>query len=237
MSDVLGLEISAKEDGKNENVEMKAIEIPNAIIFPNSITGFMSPINKDKNATAVVMAAKKHGVIISFIAFTKTSLKSGLSFFNSLIFTKTCTVKDIVRINKRAIKFDETTLIFQFIKPRKPEVTNTVKKAFNIGKTTNQIFPKNIYSIIAKIKATQLPNRTRSLLINSIISVAIIEGPPRYIVAVFLYLSKTSLIFFTRFALKVVLSSLISPILSLIKSNSNCFSFVSVLVFNLDDVK
>ena len=40
---------------------MNAIEIPNAIILPNSITGFKSPSNKDKNATAVVVAAKKHG--------------------------------------------------------------------------------------------------------------------------------------------------------------------------------
>ena len=37
------------------------MDIPNAIIFPNSITGFNSPNNKDKNATAVVKAANKQG--------------------------------------------------------------------------------------------------------------------------------------------------------------------------------
>ena len=46
---------------KKEKVKINAIEIPNAIIFPNSITGFRSPSSNDKNATAVVMAAKKHG--------------------------------------------------------------------------------------------------------------------------------------------------------------------------------
>ena len=35
--------------------------MPNAIIFPNSITGFKSPKSKDKKATAVVTAAKKQG--------------------------------------------------------------------------------------------------------------------------------------------------------------------------------
>ena len=47
--------------GKNEKVKIKAIEIPKAIIFPNSITGFKSPRRRDKKATAVVVAAKKHG--------------------------------------------------------------------------------------------------------------------------------------------------------------------------------
>ena len=40
------------------------MNIPNAIIFPNSITGFNSPNVKDKNATAVVSAAKKQGANI-----------------------------------------------------------------------------------------------------------------------------------------------------------------------------
>ena len=50
--------------GKKVKVRKKAIEIPNAIILPNSITGFSSPNVKDKNATAVVNAAKKHGANI-----------------------------------------------------------------------------------------------------------------------------------------------------------------------------
>ena len=51
--------------GKNVKVSINAIAIPNAIILPNSITGFNSPKVKDKNATAVVNAAKKHGINIS----------------------------------------------------------------------------------------------------------------------------------------------------------------------------
>ena len=38
--------------------------MPKAIIFPNSITGFNSPKVSDRNATAVVNAAKKHGANI-----------------------------------------------------------------------------------------------------------------------------------------------------------------------------
>ena len=53
--------IKLNELGKNEKVKIKEIDIPNAIIFPNSITGFNSPNNNDKNATAVVKAAKKQG--------------------------------------------------------------------------------------------------------------------------------------------------------------------------------
>ena len=52
------------KQGKNVNVKINAIEIPNAIILPNSITGFISPKVSDKNATAVVKAAKKHGANI-----------------------------------------------------------------------------------------------------------------------------------------------------------------------------
>ena len=33
--------------GKKEKVKINAIEIPNAIIFPNSITGFKSPSSSD----------------------------------------------------------------------------------------------------------------------------------------------------------------------------------------------
>ena len=51
--------------GKNVKVSINAIAMPNAIILPNSITGFNSPKVKDKNATAVVNAAKKHGINIS----------------------------------------------------------------------------------------------------------------------------------------------------------------------------
>ena len=50
-----------KRLGKKVNVDMKAIVIPNAIIFPNSITGFRSPNKRDRNAIAVVRAAKKQG--------------------------------------------------------------------------------------------------------------------------------------------------------------------------------
>ena len=40
--------IKLNELGKNVKVKIKAIDIPNAIIFPNSITGFNSPKSNDK---------------------------------------------------------------------------------------------------------------------------------------------------------------------------------------------
>ena len=50
--------------GRNVKVKIKAKNIPTDIIFPNSITGLISPIIKDKNAIPVVKAAKKHGATI-----------------------------------------------------------------------------------------------------------------------------------------------------------------------------
>ena len=53
-------------------------------------------------------------------------------------------MSEIVNISNKAIKFDETTLIFQSMYPKKPAVTKVVKKALEIGKITNHKFPKNI---------------------------------------------------------------------------------------------
>ena len=77
------------ELGKNEKVKIKAIDIPNAIIFPNSITGFRSPRSNDKKATAVVNAAKKQGKNICSTASINDFLLSSGSVDNSFIFTKT----------------------------------------------------------------------------------------------------------------------------------------------------
>jgi hypothetical protein len=67
------LPITDKRLGKKVNVDIKAIDIPNAIIFPNSITGFRSPNNNDRNAIAVVRAAKKQGRNIWLIDSLKAS--------------------------------------------------------------------------------------------------------------------------------------------------------------------
>ena len=45
--------------GRNVKVKINAKNIPTDIIFPNSITGLISPMIKDKNAIPVVKAAKK----------------------------------------------------------------------------------------------------------------------------------------------------------------------------------
>ena len=125
------------------------------------MTGFNSPKVSDRNATAVVRAAKKHGANIwsypSIIAFLKF-----FSFLISFIFTKRCTVNEIVKIKSKAIKFEDTTLIFQSIKPRNPAVIKVAKKAFSNGNNTYHMEPKNKYNISANITATAVPKITKS---------------------------------------------------------------------------
>ena len=77
------------------------------------------------------------------------------------------------------MKLDETTLIFQSIYPKNPAVMNVAKNALMSGSMTNHIDPKKRYSINANIKATAEPKIIRSDSMYSIISVAIIDGPPR----------------------------------------------------------
>ena len=77
------------------------------------------------------------------------------------------------------MKFEDTTLIFQSIYPKNPAVINVAKNALINGRITCHIDPKNKYSIRANIKATAVPNIIKSDSIYSIMSVAIIEGPPR----------------------------------------------------------
>ena len=50
--------------GKKVKVKINAKIIPTDIIFPNSITGLMSPIINEKKAIAVVNAANKQGLTI-----------------------------------------------------------------------------------------------------------------------------------------------------------------------------
>ena len=50
--------------GKKVNVKINAKIIPTVIIFPNSITGFMSPRINERKAIAVVNVANKHGISI-----------------------------------------------------------------------------------------------------------------------------------------------------------------------------
>ena len=50
--------------GTKVNVNIKTTTIPTAIIFPNSITGFISPEISERNAMPVVRTAKKQGINI-----------------------------------------------------------------------------------------------------------------------------------------------------------------------------
>ena len=150
----------AKAASRKLKVNNKANDIPTAIIFPNSITGFRSAKVKDKMAIDVVNAANKHGINIPINVFCSANF-----LFDSLLsenLTIICTVREIVSISNKAIKLDDTTLIFQSIKPNTPAVKVDVIKALVRGKNTNQMFPKNKYSIRAKIIATPIPNVTRS---------------------------------------------------------------------------
>ena len=52
--------------GKKVKVKINAKIIPTDIIFPNSITGLMSPNINERKAIAVVKAANKQGITIWF---------------------------------------------------------------------------------------------------------------------------------------------------------------------------
>ena len=85
----------------------------------------------------------------------------------------------IVRISIIAIKFDEITVTFQPIKPRRPIIIITEKKQLLIG-TIIQISFLNTNQRVKIIKPkTPRPNTTISFLIKVIMSSAIIGIPPK----------------------------------------------------------
>ena len=87
----------------------------------------------------------------------------------------------IVRINIRAIKFEDITVTFQPKRPSRPVIIKTEKKQLLIG-TIIQISFLNINHRVAIInKRTPRPKTIISLLINDIISSVIIGIPPKYI--------------------------------------------------------
>ena len=64
---VVGQQLSVKSAAAiwaRTEILLKANVIPTDIIFPNSMTGFKSPVINDKKATQVVRAAKKQGINI-----------------------------------------------------------------------------------------------------------------------------------------------------------------------------
>ena len=85
----------------------------------------------------------------------------------------------IVRINIKAMKFDEITVTFHPNNPNNPIIIITEKKQLLIG-TIIQINLRNTNQRVAIINSrTPIPKTMISLLMNVIISSAIIGIPPR----------------------------------------------------------
>ena len=85
----------------------------------------------------------------------------------------------IVRINIKAMKFDEITVTFHPNNPNNPIIIITEKKQLLIG-TIIQINLRNTNQRVAMINSrTPIPKTMISLLMNVIISSAIIGIPPR----------------------------------------------------------
>ena len=130
--------------GKKVKVKINAKIIPTDIIFPNSITGLISPIINERKAIAVVNAANKQGITIWFkVLYIASSTDSELRETSENL-TKTCTVNEMVSISNSAMKLEEMTLIFQSINPSTLAVKAVVTNALPNGKRTSHIFWKNI---------------------------------------------------------------------------------------------
>ena len=87
----------------------------------------------------------------------------------------------IVRINIRAMKLDDITVTFQFKSPSKPVIIVTEKKQLLIGIIIQINFLKRNQSVAIINNKTPTPKNIMSLLINDIISSAIIGIPPKCI--------------------------------------------------------
>ena len=80
-----------------------------------------------------------------------------------------------------AIKFEDMTVTFQFMRPKNPIIIITAKKQLEIGMVIQRTFLKTNHKVIIIKAKTPIPNTIISFLINVIISSAIIGIPPKCI--------------------------------------------------------
>ena len=85
----------------------------------------------------------------------------------------------VISSNFIAIKFDDITVTFQPSRPSNPVIINTEKKQLLIGTMIQINFLKTNQSVAMINNRTPRPNTIISLLINDIISSAIIGIPPK----------------------------------------------------------
>ena len=100
----------------------------------------------------------------------------------------------IVKINIKAIKFDEITVTFQPNKPKSPVIINTEKKQLLRGRIIQIIFLKTNQSVAIINNKTPIPKTTISFLMKDIMSSAIMGMPPKKIFPISSYDLITSLI-------------------------------------------
>ena len=91
----------------------------------------------------------------------------------------------MVSINIRAMKFDEITVTFQPNNPKKPIMIITEKKQLLIGTIIQISFLKTNHNVATINNKTPIPKTIMSLLMNDIISSAIIGIPPKCIIPTF----------------------------------------------------
>ena len=85
----------------------------------------------------------------------------------------------IVNMSINAIKFEEITVTFHTRIPSKPIIITTENRQLLIGTTIQINFLKTNHKVAIINKRTPKPKTTMSLLINVIMSSAIIGIPPR----------------------------------------------------------
>ena len=85
----------------------------------------------------------------------------------------------MVKINIKAIKLEEITVTFQPSRPSNPVMINTEKKQLLIGTMIQINFLKTNHRVAIINKSTPKPKTIISLLMNDIMSSAIIGIPPK----------------------------------------------------------
>ena len=168
-------------EGKSVKVIINEISNPSVIIQPKSIIGLIPLNTNDKKAQIVVKTVYKIGGIIFLLAKIIASPfdKSGNSFLNCKNLTVTWIFIAMFNINIKAMKFDEITVTFQPIKPKKPIIIITDVAQPSKGMITHLIFLKINQRVKIMNKNTPTPNTIISFLIKLIMSLAIIGIPPK----------------------------------------------------------
>ena len=126
--------------GNSTNVSSKAKATAQTIISPKSMTGRISANIIEAKATMVVSAVNNDGLnlLASVSSISARADASGALTCSSRCRTTRCTISDRVRINTSEMKFDDTTVTGQPMKPRNPTMPATTPAQIRLGTTTQR---------------------------------------------------------------------------------------------------